>query len=40
MHDAYLRQLPADLRSGPLPDRTSTWWRHGDTDAHVERITR
>jgi pimeloyl-ACP methyl ester carboxylesterase len=38
MHDVYLRQLPADLRTRPLPDRTSTWRRHGDTDVHVERI--
>jgi alpha-beta hydrolase superfamily lysophospholipase len=38
VHDAYLRQLPADLRSGPLPARSSTWWRHGDSDVHVERI--
>jgi alpha-beta hydrolase superfamily lysophospholipase len=38
VHEAYLRQLPADLRSGPLPRRESTWWRHGEYDVHVERI--
>ncbi|TQM06371.1 alpha-beta hydrolase superfamily lysophospholipase [Pseudonocardia kunmingensis] len=38
VHEAYLRRLPADLRSVPLPRRASTWWRHGDTDVHVERI--
>lgn len=38
MHEAYLRQLPADLRSDPLPRRESTWWRHRDIDVHVERV--
>jgi alpha-beta hydrolase superfamily lysophospholipase len=38
VHEAYLRQLPPDLRSGPLPRRESTWWRHGDVDVHVERV--
>jgi alpha-beta hydrolase superfamily lysophospholipase len=38
VHEAYLRRLPADLRSGPLPHRESTWWRHGDVDVHVERV--
>jgi alpha-beta hydrolase superfamily lysophospholipase len=38
VHEAYLRQLPADLRSGSLPHRESTWWQHGVYDVHVERI--
>jgi alpha-beta hydrolase superfamily lysophospholipase len=38
VHEAYLRRLPAELRSGPLPRRESTWWRHGDVDVHVERV--
>jgi alpha-beta hydrolase superfamily lysophospholipase len=38
VHEAYLRRLPADLRSGPLPPRASTWWRHGGTEVHVERV--
>jgi alpha-beta hydrolase superfamily lysophospholipase len=38
VHEAYLGQLPADLRSGRLPDRASTWWRHGGMDVHVERV--
>jgi alpha-beta hydrolase superfamily lysophospholipase len=38
VHEAYLRRLPADLRSGPPPRRASTWWRHGDVDVHVERV--
>ena len=38
MHEAYLRQLPADLRADPPPPRESTWWRHGEVDVHVERV--
>jgi alpha-beta hydrolase superfamily lysophospholipase len=38
MHDAYLAQLPADLRPNPLPARESTWWRWRDMDVHVERV--
>lgn len=38
MHEAYLRQLPAELHPDPPPRRASTWWRHGEADVHVERI--
>jgi alpha-beta hydrolase superfamily lysophospholipase len=38
MHDAYLAQVPAELRQNPLPDRASTWWRWRDLDVHVERV--
>jgi alpha-beta hydrolase superfamily lysophospholipase len=38
VHEAYLRQLPADLRADPPPRRESTWWRHGEFDVHVERV--
>jgi alpha-beta hydrolase superfamily lysophospholipase len=38
VHEAYLAELPEDLRPDPLPHRRSTWWRWRDTEVHVERI--